>query len=259
MTFLTKALKNIGKQIRRYNDAQEKEKPIPKHEMYGNRSERISVIVNSILAAFTLVAIWLTFKANQTSIDALSYAKHKDSLDNIEQGKRDKVAEIERIANRTYVDSTLAISTQSVDAAKKSSQIAEKALNETKRSYEFSREAAIKEIRAYVVLDIINLKNFSPDSLIWAEISFTNVGKSPAYNVKASATIAFGKTRDNKYIDEIVKNANDVVRDTLPIQCCKLIYASWSNRYIVTCATNRGVENFRNYKYCLLQFGPGKQ
>ena len=188
---LIEVLEGIHKQIRRHNKAQKRDKPIPNHEKNGNLSEIASVLVNSILAFLTIAAIWISYRANQdakqanqTSKDALNYAKYKDSMDNIEQKRKDKIEEDERVFNRRFVDTTLFVSNQGVEAAKKASLISEKALSETRKSYEFSRESAIKELRAYVLLHKADVTNITMDSIARLQMDFKNVGKTPAYKVR---------------------------------------------------------------------------
>ena len=71
MTPLTKALKGIYKQIRRYNNAQVQNKPAPNHERHGTTSDWVGVVVNGLLALLTLAAIGLAYQANKTSSLAL--------------------------------------------------------------------------------------------------------------------------------------------------------------------------------------------
>lgn len=197
--------KGFNKKKRRNNDTQEQRNPAP-HERHGTTSDKISVVVNTILAIFTLVAIYFAYQANQTSIDSLKYAKHKDSMDNMAQQVRDSISNAERLVNRKYVDSTLTISTQSVDAAKKSSEISEQALNETKKSYDFSRDAAIKELRSYVVQDRVNINNFIPDSIYQIETFFNNVGKTPAYKMRIIVgTVIFSTSQIDKQLPGFIK------------------------------------------------------
>ena len=216
MTSLTEALKGIFKQIRRYNDAKEQRPKIPKHERYGNRSERIGVWVNGILAVITLGAIYLAYQSNQTSIKSLKYAQQKDSLNNIQQAKKEIIDSAERVANRQYVDSTLSISNQGVYAADKSSKIAENAFNETKRSYEFSRDAAITELRPYVVFNSIDLKEIRVDSILSVRVNFLNVGKTPAYKMKIIASVVFyDKEIEQKIKQFITKLEQDMDTATI--------------------------------------------
>lgn len=201
MTPLSKSLKGIFKQMRRFNDAQEMDKPIPKHEIYGNRSERIGIWVNGFLALLTLLAIWMAYQSNKsakeanlTSKNALDYAKHKDSFDNIEQEKKDVIAEQERIANRQYIDSTLWISMQGINLSKRSSEVAEKNLRENIKSFEFNRRSIISQNRSYVGIVNLEMETFATDSLIRIIVNLKNSGITPAYNTNITCGFVLGQT-----------------------------------------------------------------
>ena len=126
----------------------------------------------------------------------------KDSLTNIEQVKKDAIAEEERKINRKYVDSTLSISNKGVNAANRSSQISEKALNETQKSYEFSRGSAMKELRAYQAIVEIKAVNFKKDSIFFVQAQVTNVGKTPAYKFKCEVTFVLNTSQDKVDVEK---------------------------------------------------------
>lgn len=207
--------KGFNKKKRRHNNTQEQHNPAP-HERHGTTSDKISVVVNSILAILTLLAIWISYQSNQTAIKSLEYAKSKDSSDNIAQQVRDSIYSIERVVNRKYVDSTLYISQQSVGAAKKSSDIAAQAFNETKKSYEFSREAAIKELRAYIVGERFEISNISPDSFYTIEAVFKNAGKTTAYTFKHSGATVVGRSEISENVPLLVVGVTKKI-DTVSI------------------------------------------
>lgn len=197
-------IKGFNKKKRRTNNTQEHSNPAP-YERHGTTSDKIGVIVNSILAVLTLAAIAISYQSNQTAIKSLEYAKSKDSSDNAAQMVRDSIGNVDRSLNRKYVDSTLYISSQSVDASKKSTDIAAQALNETKKSYEFSREAAIKELRAYMVGESCEISKIAADSFYIINATFKNTGKTNASNFRNLSATVVGISEESENVRMLVK------------------------------------------------------
>lgn len=219
---ILKALKGIHKQLRRYNDAH-KEPGTLHHEKHGTTSDKISVGVNTILAVLTFIAIWLSFKANQTSQSALAYAMHKDSIDNISQMKKeysdsirqsalDRIAKEERESNRDYIDSTLSISKQNADAVMEGTQIASKnykiyktfsdaaikqaemteriaRINDTTSQFTF--ESLVAQNRAYIIVETMENFDMWIDSPVIFKFRVTNIGSTPAYNLQWDMVLFF--------------------------------------------------------------------
>jgi len=170
----------------------------------------VAETINAIIALGTIAAVIISAYSLKLSNDSLNLTKasidsaNKSSQQSFELSKRsaDAATRATEISDSNYNlskealyknDSTnkqfYEVTYQTALASQKSAQVAEKALIETKNSYDFSRESSIKEIRAYVVGNGFNITRLLPDSSFKIESNYANVGKTPAYKIR----IAFGQ------------------------------------------------------------------
>jgi hypothetical protein len=132
----------------------------PPHETDGNKSEKISVIINSFLTAFTVVAIYFTWQANDTSQQALTHIIQKDKSDSAKQVAKDRNDSIKDADNRENIKKTLAISQQNADASKSQADASNLSLAEQIKAMKQENDRFEKENAP-----IITFRNFSGYSL----------------------------------------------------------------------------------------------
>lgn len=155
------------------------------------------VLISAFLAYYTFALFKDTSKSTEAATEsvevaklALQSAKEKDSIENIVRNTTDSIDDIQRERNRVRDSISMGLTRQS-------SEISEQALNETKKSYEFSRESAVKELRAYQTIVKTNLKNLMKDSIFTLETEIRNVGKTPAYNSVCEVGYVFNTSENN--------------------------------------------------------------
>ncbi|MEO6719398.1 MAG: hypothetical protein ABIN67_03490 [Ferruginibacter sp.] len=217
-----KIFKRIYKELRRHNDRESYDRPIPHHESEGNKSEKASVIINGFLGLLTLGAIYFSYQANQTSIKAtqtaietLNYAKAKDSSDAVDQLFKDSIDSSERVFNRRYIDSSLEVTKEFADAmtnqAKSSERntiIAEQSLNDSRYyNTETKRQDSVKfetENRPYLQIGdfIITEPSTSLDStIVNIEFRVVNFGKFPAKLLNFKIDHVYQPSDDIAFVD----------------------------------------------------------
>lgn len=189
---------------------QDNNKKAPNYERHGTTSDWASVGINAFLAACTLVAIYFTYQANQTSKDALTYAIKKDSIDKIHQDIVDMDNKIKDSINKDAIDSSLAI-------AKRNTNISLEAMKENQRIFENEN---YPYVRAEPIIP--NLSGFTD-----FPYTLKNFGRVPIILSGMSVTIHFNEGQITHVVDSLKKvvitqkiySSNEVLgantRDTL--------------------------------------------
>lgn len=206
LLLINKAFSRISKEIRRLNNANVEVKPIQDHEVYGNRSEKISVMVNAFLAVLTLLAIVISYRANQTSQEALNYSKVKDSLNDFKLILKDSIDSIERKLNRDYIDSSLKINMRYATAMETQSGVSQ-------TSASFHKESVRKQIRAYFLLEQFKVELWKLDTVVIIGITMNNLGATPAYDIKVKGLVMLISDEKEFNVNYVDTMKYDNVRD----------------------------------------------
>ena len=195
----------------------------------ANRLTKIGLCVNGFLLLGTLVALTFAWQSNKISKQQITAndSTTRQSIIVFQQSadaatKSAKTAENNYNLSKELADSNFKISKQlntatydAAVAANKSAQIADKSLIETKKSYDFSRESATKEIRAYLAITSIRAINFIKDSTIAIEAKVINVGKTPAYKYRCTVFFKLFMSPNSVNIDSVKNIKGNVAEITL--------------------------------------------
>lgn len=199
---IEKILRQINKNVRSKNHKQIRASNIPSfNEVYGNRSEIISVIVNFLLACSTVAAICISYKSNQTSQAALRHIIEKDSLDKITNSAKSKKDSTDMVITQEQIKTQSSTAKTGLYIAKINSELAMKAVNENEKNADFYKKSVMAQSRAYIMINTVTLVPL-PDNNFQVNISVKNLGKTPAYEIQASKII-FIKNNEEFYGDTL--------------------------------------------------------
>jgi hypothetical protein len=162
----TRMLNGIYNQIRSIKNTLQDDKKVEKINWY----EKTGVIINAILAFFTLVALLLSYLANETSKNALAYAQEKDAKDNLADSTRNHKLDS---TNKAYTDSVIRINRDFANAALKQAKAQIKSGEEIHEQFDISN-------KPFLQLTRIDIKRLLVGKPIAIDISVDNFGKYPA-------------------------------------------------------------------------------
>lgn len=167
-----KSLKKISKEIRRYNDAQVEGKKVEPHELHGNRSEKWSVGINALLAAFTLIAIYFTYEANSTAKRANESAERSARFNDSISRENLRLAQImfaEQIESSEAKDSIDSINLN----------ISQRGLEAQIKSINDANDRFIRENRPYLQIGAFYFTSFKVGEKIEFKYDVFNLGNQP--------------------------------------------------------------------------------
>lgn len=180
-------------------------------ERKREKRELAAIIINTVLAVFTVWAIFLSKDSIRTANNTLAYAKHRDTLNDLTRRNRDSTDSIKYSIDTAKTNNSIRISNKSAEASI--------------RALKDNKEKFIIENKAVIYVDTLYIEGMNPNKPIKWAIVFKNYGKSGAFLKTHYARIRFSNTLeiDDKLINEqghlteVLGFKNDIVPSSLGV------------------------------------------